>query len=117
MINARTLSNDAKNRSIVQKIALQMNCKMGGTLWSIKIPFDNVMICGIDSYHEPGGRGNSVSAFVASLNKSYTRWYSNAVMQNKKDELLHGLVDSFRKALEVYESMNQKYPEKVIIFR
>lgn len=61
MINSRTLSNDAKNRSIVQKIALQMNCKLGGTLWSVKIPFQNVMICGVDSYHDAGQKGNSVS--------------------------------------------------------
>lgn len=61
VINAKTLSNDAKNRSIVQKIALQMNCKLGGTLWSIKIPFNNVMICGVDTYHEAGNRGNSVA--------------------------------------------------------
>lgn len=94
-----------------------MNCKMGGTLWSIKIPFENVMICGIDSYHEPGGRGNSVSGFVASLNSSYSRWYSNAVMQNRKDELLHGLVESFQKALEAYKTTNHQYPNKVIIFR
>lgn len=61
VINAKTLSNEAKNRSIIQKIALQMNCKLGGTLWSIKIPFNNVMICGVDTFHEAGNRGNSVA--------------------------------------------------------
>lgn len=38
-----------------------MNCKLGGTLWSVKIPFQNVMICGVDSYHDAGQKGNSVS--------------------------------------------------------
>lgn len=117
VINARTLSNEAKNRSIVQKIALQMNCKMGGTLWTIDIPFDNVMICGIDSYHEVGGKGNSVSAFVASLNKTYTRWYSKAVLQSKKEELMHGLVDSFQKSLTAYKAMNNRLPNRIIIYR
>lgn len=90
---------------------------MGGTLWSIKIPFVKVMICGIDTYHEVGGRGNSVSAFVASLNATYTRWYSKAVLQSKKEELMHGLVDSFHKALTAYRNMNNSLPVRIIIYR
>lgn len=90
---------------------------MGGTLWSIKIPFDNVMICGIDTYQEAGGKGNAVSAFVASLNNTYTRWYSKAVIQTKKEELMSGLVDSFQKALTTYQNMNGKLPVRIIIYR
>lgn len=86
VINARTLGNEQKNRSIVQKIALQMNCKLGGSLWSIKIPFQNVMIIGIDSYHDK--KSGSVSAFVASLNDTYTHWYSKAVVQGRNEELV-----------------------------
>lgn len=117
VINARTLSNDAKNRAIVQKIALQMNCKLGGTLWSIKIPLKNVMICGIDTYHEVAKKSKSVSAFVASLNSSYTRWYSKAIIQNKNEELVHGLVVSLQKSLEAYRKMNNELPERIIIYR
>lgn len=117
VINARTLNNEAKNRSIVQKIALQMNCKMGGTLWSIKIPLKNVMICGIDTYHEVAKKSKSVSAFVASLNPSYTRWYSKAIIQNKNEELVHGLVVSLQKSLEAYRKMNNALPERIIIYR
>lgn len=39
VINSKTLSNQTKNRSIVQKILMQMNCKLGGSLWTIRIPF------------------------------------------------------------------------------
>lgn len=38
-----------------------MNCKMGGALWSVKIPLKNVMICGIDTYHDPSKKHRSVS--------------------------------------------------------
>lgn len=117
VINARTLSNDAKNRSIVQKIALQMNCKLGGTLWSVKIPFENVMICGIDTYHDAGNKGNSVSAFVASQNRQYTRWYSRAVVQTKKEEFIHGLCVSLKYALDAYKKVNGSLPDRIIIFR
>jgi aubergine len=111
------LSNEAKNRSIVQKIALQMNCKMGGTLWSVKIPLDNVMICGIDTFHAAGNKNDSVSGFVASINSTYTKWFSRAVIQNKKEEFVNGLISSLKGALEAYKSANHKLPAKIIIYR
>lgn len=115
MINSRTLKNEAKNRSIVQKIALQMNCKLGGTLWAVKIPLRNTMICGIDTYHEI--KGNSVSGFVASINSVFTRWYSKAVIQNKKEELVNAITSSLKLALTSYEQNNKQFPDRIIIFR
>ena len=38
MINARTISQQQKLRSVTQKIALQINCKLGGELWAVEIP-------------------------------------------------------------------------------
>ena len=38
MINARTISQQNKLRSVTQKIALQINCKLGGELWALEIP-------------------------------------------------------------------------------
>ncbi|KMZ01324.1 protein argonaute-3 [Drosophila simulans] len=117
VINAKTLLNDLKIRSVVQKIVLQMNCKLGGSLWTVKIPFKNVMICGIDSYHDPSNRGNSVAAFVASVNSSYSEWYSKAVVQTKREEIVNGLSASFEIALNIYRKRNGKLPTNVIIYR
>ncbi|XP_030079059.1 protein argonaute-3 isoform X2 [Drosophila hydei] len=117
VINSKTLSNETKNRSIVQKIILQMNCKMGGSLWTVKIPFKNVMICGIDSYHDPYQKCNSVAAFVASLNSSYTQWFSKAAIQSEKEEIVNGLTSSFEAALECYKIRNGYLPDNVIIYR
>ena len=44
-INLRTLSKPDRMRAIVQKIALQMNCKLGGYLWrmgNLQIPLRKV---------------------------------------------------------------------------
>lgn len=38
VINARTISQQNKLRSVTQKIALQINCKLGGELWALDIP-------------------------------------------------------------------------------
>lgn len=117
VINARTLANREKNRSIVQKILMQMNCKLGGSLWTIRIPFTNVMICGTDTYHNPNKDGKSVSALVASLNNTYTKWYSKATMQSKSEELSHGLSISMADALNTYKKHNDTYPDRIIFYR
>lgn len=93
-----------------------MNCKLGGALWSIKIPFKNVMICGIDTYHD-SNKGNSVAAFVASLNSTYTRYYSKAIVQSQKEELQNGLSISLQNALYAYKNYNTELPERIVIFR
>ena len=37
-INVRTISQQQKLRSVAQKILLQMNCKLGGELWTVNVP-------------------------------------------------------------------------------
>lgn len=114
VINSRTLSNPSKVRSIVQKIALQMTCKLGGTLWTVRFPFKSWMIIGIDVYHGSPGT-QSVCGFVASLNESMSRWYSIAVFQEK--ELGDHLKIAFYKALEAYKNENGCFPSKIVVIR
>lgn len=38
----RTISNQAKLKSIAQKILLQVNCKLGGELWTVSVPMVSV---------------------------------------------------------------------------
>ncbi len=38
VILAKTLAKEKQLRSIMQKIALQINCKLGGAIWALKIP-------------------------------------------------------------------------------
>ena len=40
VINLKTISQDKKLTSVVQKVALQMNCKLGGELWAAAMPKD-----------------------------------------------------------------------------
>lgn len=117
VINARTLSNETRNRAIVQKIALQINCKLGGALWSVRIPFVNVMICGVDTYHDPAHKADSVAALVASMNGTYTEWFSKAILQCRKEELSNGLCEALIAALSAYQKCNQRLPEKILLFR
>lgn len=90
---------------------------MGGALWAINIPLKNVMICGIDTYHDSTKKQNSVSALIASLNDTFTQWFSRATIQSEKEELLNGLCQSLVAALTSYRMANGVLPEKIIVFR
>lgn len=46
VIIAKTISKPDKIKSVTEKIALQMNCKLGGALWALKNPFVRL------NYHE-----------------------------------------------------------------
>uniref|UniRef100_A0A8D0H2I2 Piwi like RNA-mediated gene silencing 1 n=1 Tax=Sphenodon punctatus TaxID=8508 RepID=A0A8D0H2I2_SPHPU len=88
---ARTLSKPQTVMAIATKIALQMNCKMGGELWSVEIPLKQLMIVGIDCYHDTTAGRRSIAGFVASLNQGMTRWFSRCVFQDRGQELVDGL--------------------------
>ena len=45
VINLKTINNEKKVNSVVQMVALQINCKLGGELWGCEIPMENLMVC------------------------------------------------------------------------
>ena len=59
--------------SVATKIGIQLNCKLGGEVWAVKIPPKNLMVVGIDVYHDTISKGKSIGGFVASLNQTLTR--------------------------------------------
>jgi len=38
VVLSKTLGDERRLRSIMQKVALQINCKLGGALWTLNIP-------------------------------------------------------------------------------
>eukprot|EP00795_Rhopilema_esculentum_P012740 gene12740-3467_t len=116
-INARTISQANKLRSVTQKIALQINCKLGGELWALEIPMRSVMVVGIDVYHDGGKGGRSIGGFVASTNKTFTRWYSRVCFQQPGQELIDGLKVCFTASLRKYHEVNHDLPERIIVYR
>ena len=102
MIKARTISLPTKLKWVSQKIALQINCKMGGELWAVKIPTRTMMVCGVDVYRDPTAQRLSVVGFVSSFNYGMTRWYSNAKYQQPGTQLGDILKICLMEALQKY---------------
>jgi len=115
VIISKTIGKPKSLRSVVQKIVLQINCKLGGELWGVSIPLKTLMVCGIDSFHERGS--NSIGGFVASMNQQCTRWYSRVAHQLPGQELMDGLKMCFIAALRKYHEVNHTLPERIVLFR
>ncbi|NXP80195.1 PIWL1 protein, partial [Ramphastos sulfuratus] len=114
---ARTLSKPQTAMAVATKIALQMNCKMGGELWTVEIPLKQVMIVGIDCYHDTCAGKQSIAGFVASMNQTMTRWFSRCAVQTRGQELVDGLKACLQTALREWFKWNKCLPSRVIVYR
>lgn len=81
VVLAKTLQNDKKRTAVLQKIALQINCKLGGELWASQCAIKNIMVIGIDTFHDPDRKGCSIAGFISSMNGSFSRWLSTTCRQ------------------------------------
>ncbi|XP_015176453.1 PREDICTED: piwi-like protein 1 [Polistes dominula] len=119
VIMSRTISRPDKLRTITQKIMLQINCKLGGALWAVDIPFDKCMVCGIDVFHPDQGSRNrlSVAGFVASMDKLLTSWLSKICLHRSNQEIVDMLQICFISAIDEYKRRNGNYPNRIIVYR
>ncbi|CAG5135544.1 unnamed protein product [Candidula unifasciata] len=113
----KTLMKKQGLMSVATKIAIQMNCKMGGEVWGVEIPVKGLMIVGIDSYHDSANKGQSVGALVASLNKECTRYYSMTEYHPRGNDALNGLTTLLAVALRKYHDINGFLPQKLVFYR
>ncbi|CAL8343202.1 unnamed protein product [Lota lota] len=114
---SRTLSRPQALMTVATKIALQIACKMGGELWTVEIPLKQLMIVGIDCYHDIVAGKRSIGALVASLNHGMSRWFSRCVLQDKGQEIMDGLKMALVGALKHYLKFNGVLPSRIIVYR
>uniref|UniRef100_A0A0K2TEK4 Uncharacterized protein n=1 Tax=Lepeophtheirus salmonis TaxID=72036 RepID=A0A0K2TEK4_LEPSM len=117
VILSKTISQERRMISVVQKITLQINCKLGGELWGADVPKDNLMVVGVDVFHDPNRRLESVAGLVASMNPALSRWFSKSTVQNPGEELIKSLKRAFSECLVRYKGINGVLPDYIVIFR
>ena len=104
--------------SVATKVAIQMNCKLGGEPWAVKIPMKDTMIIGYDTYHDSLHRGKSVGAVVASMNNSTTNYLSVANLHsNPQQELNDNMCPVIRQSLRKYHELNKEFTARIIVYR
>ncbi|XP_052501028.1 piwi-like protein 2 [Budorcas taxicolor] len=117
VINVRTIGQPTRLRSVAQKILLQINCKLGGELWGVDIPLKQLMVIGMDVYHDPSRGMRSVVGFVASINLTLTKWYSRVVFQMPHQEIVDSLKLCLVGSLKKFYEVNHCLPDKIVVYR
>ncbi|KAM3659220.1 piwi-like protein 2 [Ammospiza maritima maritima] len=118
VINAQSLmGHPGKIRSVVQKVLLQINCKLGGQLWGVDIPLKQLMVVGMDIHHSRSHGMRSVIGFVASMNHILTKWYSRVVFQMPHQEIADSLRLCLSQALKRFYELNHSLPMKIVVYR
>lgn len=114
---SRTLFKKQRLMSVATKIAIQINCKLGGEPWGVAIPVKNTMVIGYDAYHEKGSRNVSFGAVVSSLNQGWSRYLSQAATHKNHEELTNNFTLGVRNALQKYKQENGCQPARVLVYR
>lgn len=56
--------------SIATKVAIQINCKLGGSPWCVDLPIDGLMVIGFDVCHDPTAKGKDFGKYFYTSNSS-----------------------------------------------
>lgn len=118
IVKTRTIGNKRLD-AILLKIVLQMNCKLGGELWTLQYPpeTNNTMLIGIDVCHATP-IGSSVSGLVATMNGTFSKYFSAVTFQERGKEIIEGISAFVSKAISEYKKKNNgQTPKQVIVFR
>ena len=86
MIVARTIADPKKLMSVTSKVCGQLVAKLGGALWATPTVLKSTMVIGIDVVKNKGQEGVT-GAMVASINDSFTQYFSKAFMCENEDDL------------------------------
>lgn len=118
-ILTKTISREQGLMSVCSKVLVQIQAKIGGQPWRVGPALPSTMIIGIDVYHDTVTRGASVLAFIASLNDSCTRYFSDVVFHRSGEEISRGTAvkECMTNALKMYHEVNKKLPQTIIIYR
>lgn len=103
--------------SIATKIAIQINCKVGGAPWTVEVPLKGLMAIGYDVCHDTGSKERSFGAMVATLDGGLTQFFNAVNSHTNGEELSSQFSFNIGRALEVYLARNGALPSRIIIYR
>lgn len=103
--------------TIATKVAIQMNCKLGGAAWHIECPLKGLMAIGFDICHDSNTKGRDFLAMVATVDQTLTRYYSSITLYHNSEELVEQLCTSVCKAVQAYRAHNKALPMYLVIYR
>lgn len=112
--------NMASVMSIATKVLVQVNCKLGGIPWTIKLPIKGMMSIGFDVTHDTRNRNMSYGAFIATMDLKdcqNCQYYSAVSPHKNGEEISSNMVVHMIKALRVYQAQHGTLPERIFFYR
>lgn len=86
------MTDERKSFSIATKLMIQIAAKVGGEPWKLNLPSQAWMVIGYDAYHD-ARQSRSVGAFLASLNSSFTKFFSKVTLHENNEEIAPNFKD------------------------
>lgn len=117
-IVVKRIINHKNVGSIATKVAIQMNVKLGGVPWMIKLPIKGLMTVAFDVSIHPRDRSRSVGALVATMDlKKKGTFYSITSEYRDGNEMNRSLAQHMEKALQIFKEECGSLPEKIVFYR
>lgn len=104
--------------SIATKVAIQINCKLGGIPWMIKLPVKGLMTVGFDVSHHPRDRSRSMGALCATMDlNASSSFYSTTMEYRDGNEMVANIDRYLTEALQMYKNIHKCLPERIVMYR
>lgn len=124
VIKARTITPKGGNvrtlMSVATKVAIQLNCKLGGIPWVLKNPLSSVMVIGFDVCHDTRDKSKSFGAMVASMyggGNKHPKYFSTVNHHSSGEELSNFMAQNVIKAMHAYRNDFNALPMRIIVYR
>ncbi|KAF4530187.1 hypothetical protein B566_EDAN001446 [Ephemera danica] len=117
VITSRCL-NSKNASSIALKIAVQINCKLGGAPWSVEVPMKGCMVVGFDVTTDTMHKSTSFGALVATLDANLSKFFAAVSSHCSAEQLSDALSHNLLKSLFKYQKRNDgNLPSRIIVYR
>jgi aubergine len=104
--------------TVVTKVVIQMNSKLGGAPWMVDIPPTSLMVIGFDVFHDTINKQKSYGAMVATMDMKLKQNYFSAVSAHETgNELSNNFALNIVKAVNAFVRQHGVAPKKILIYR
>lgn len=121
MILGSTISRGRNLRSIINKMLIQFEAKVGGTPWAMdRMPFTRApsMVIGIDIFGKISGPGISVAALVSTVDRHFSRYHTQSSFIKDQDNFVEEISKMFYKSIVNFAGVNKNtFPNNIIVYR
>jgi aubergine-like protein len=118
VILSATLKKEKGLRSVINKVIIQINAKVGGIPWALdQLPFKSeiCMVVGIDMFKKQGDF--SVLGYCATMDSTFGKYGSFPKIINRPGDELTRIKECTEQALEQFKADNKVYPSVIVVFR